>query len=108
MSCSHLRRRILQHTVMGETSSDIGIAALQDIHRQLQIEDGNSVLNQRSFSWVAHRLRQTISASQPNLQRGSASSEVTVITSVVNDVQADTAQVVRDLVFGNATAVGHA
>ena len=85
---------------------DIGLEALRQMHGRLQIEESWTVREPRSFTWVAHRLAQTVHASEMFASRGLRVSVVTVTTTVTNLVQQRRETLLGFLADFNMLAVG--
>jgi hypothetical protein len=90
------------------TATDIGLMALDLIHKQLMIDEPWTVREDRSFSWIAYRLLQTVQASPLRESREHQVSDVSVRTIVVRDVEAPPISVAEILAKQNAESVGSA
>lgn len=85
---------------------DAGLATLTRIFERLLIDEAWTVRRPRGFTWVAHRLAQSVDATAPFDSLGVMISPVTVRVPVVQGVQAPQEDV--ELLLGrmNADAVG--
>jgi hypothetical protein len=89
-------------------ASDIGSQALDAVYTLLHIDEAWTTRRPRSFDWIAHRLRQTISASEV-FQDGKISlSRLTASCVVVDNITADDRAVMDVLATLNRQALGSA
>jgi hypothetical protein len=70
------------------TRADLGQAALQTIFKDLQIDEKWSTHRDRAFTWIAHRMEQTITVSRPIQDDEVSLYLLTAETVVVNGVGA--------------------
>ena len=68
---------------------DIGLRAVDDLFEQLQIDDEWSTREDRMFSWLAHRLQQTVRASPTFVDGSLVLVRLEAHTVVVDKVTAD-------------------
>ena len=88
--------------------SDIGIEALERIHKALLIDDEWTEWGSRSFEWIGHRLKQRLNAS-PVFDDGDFHlSRLTAETVVVDEVSAPEDRVAAVLSDLNQHALGNA
>ena len=66
---------------------DVGINALNAIFKALLIDEEWAVRTERSFSWIAHRIQQTISAGKVIDDDGIRLSRLTANSVIVEDAQ---------------------
>ena len=53
-----------------KTTADIGPQVLNDVRRQLQVDDQWVVTEPQSFTWWGHRLRQKVAAEKATTRGG--------------------------------------
>jgi hypothetical protein len=88
--------------------SDVGLEALQKIHKELLIDEEWTERGERVFAWVGHRLRQTVKASKVFEDGGAVLSRLSAETVVVEEVTAAEENVLRVLSELNKHALGSA
>ena len=89
-------------------ASDIGLQALDAVYTLLHIDEEWTTRRPRSFEWIAHRLRQTISASEVFRDGKISLSRLTASCVVVDNVTADDQAVMDFLATLNRHALGSA
>jgi hypothetical protein len=99
---------LLSRTIPNEGGADAGLATAAGIHKTLMIDEPWTVWQARGFTWLPHRLQQTVSATRPFESRGVQVSCVEGCTPVVENVQAPAEQVDRLLAELNLMAIGSA
>ena len=85
---------------------DVGLAALEKIHKQLLIDEPWTVRGDREFSWIGHRLRQNVRASKQFDDDGISLSRLAASCVVVEGVTKPDRDVLRILSWVNRHAVG--
>jgi hypothetical protein len=93
---------------LARTMSDIGTQALDAIYKRLHIDEEWTTRKSRSFEWIAHRLRQTIEASEVFPDGKFSLSRLTASCVVVDNVTADEQAVMDVLATLNRQALGSA
>ena len=68
---------------------DIGLRAVDGLFEQLRVDDEWSTREDRMFSWLAHRLQQTVRASPPFTEGSLVLVRLEAHTVVVDKVTAD-------------------
>lgn len=88
--------------------SDVGLEALQKIHKELLIDEQWTERGERVFAWVGHRLKQRVRASKVFEDGGAVLSRLSAETAVVEGVTAAEEEVLRVLARLNRHALGNA
>lgn len=88
--------------------TDVGLAALDRIYRELQIDEPWTVRADREFSWIGHRLQQTVRASRLFDDQDLSLSRLAASVLVVEDVSEPETVVLSVLNAANRHAVGNA
>jgi hypothetical protein len=88
--------------------ADVGLSALEIIYKQLLIDDPWTIRGEGEFSWIGHRLQQTIRAGAPFEDEGITLSRLSASCVVVEGVTAPQGEVLRMLARVNRHAVGSA
>ena len=87
---------------------DIGLGAVDSLFEQLRVDDEWSNREDRMFSWLAHRLEQTVRASPPFTEGSLLLVRLEAPTVVVDKVSADKESVNRLLAVLNRHSLGSA
>ena len=87
---------------------DIGLRAVDGLFEQLRVDDEWSTREDRMFSWLAHRLQQTVRASPPFTEGSLVLVRLEAHTVVVDKVTADKKSVNRLLAVLNRHSLGSA
>jgi hypothetical protein len=87
-------------------ASDIGRQALDAVYTLLNIDEEWTTRRPRSFDWIAHRLRQTIAASEVFRDGKTSLSRLTASCVVVDNVTADDQTLMDFLAILNRHALG--
>lgn len=87
---------------------DVGLKALERIHRIQQIDESWTIRSKRQFAWIGHRLQQAICASTLFENDGTILSRLTASCITVDDVSRDDEVVLELLNTLNRHAVGNA
>ena len=87
---------------------DVGTTALELIFKKLLIDEEWATWSERSFSWIAHRLEQDVSASKLFEDDGIQLARLTATSVVVTDVSAPESEVLRQLARLNRHSIGSA
>lgn len=87
---------------------DVGLQALEEIYKVQQIDEPWTIRGERQFSWIGHRLQQTMSASKLFDDEGLTLSRLTASCVVVEDVSAPEDDVLHLLSRLNRHALGNA
>lgn len=88
--------------------TDVGLATLTDIHKQLLIDEPWTIRGDREFAWIGHRLQQTVRASDLFTDEDLSLSRITSSCVVIEDVSAPEQQVLSAMNQLNRHAVGSA
>ncbi len=88
------------------TSGNVGLAALEKVYKDLQIDDQWSEIQDNEFSWIAYRLSQSVKISEPREDNGVILYQVTAETLVVENIQAPDSKVLWLLAEVNRNAFG--
>jgi hypothetical protein len=86
----------------------IGRAALEKLHKELLIDELWTIRGDREFSWIGHRLKQTVRGSKSFQDDGITLSRLSATCVVVEGVSAPQADVLRLLSRMNRHAIGSA
>ena len=92
----------------GGLVDDVGLRALESIHRTLMIDEQWTIRGDRHFTWFAFRLAATIRAGEPVDSLGCVISRVTSTVPVVRNVQIAPQAAASGLLVLNREATGHA
>ena len=87
---------------------DVGLSALAKIYGHLLIDEQWAFWDQREFSWIGHRLQQTVQASLQFADGDLTLSRLAANCNVVDDVSEPPGSVLRTLSRMNRHAVGSA
>jgi hypothetical protein len=87
---------------------DIGLRAVYGVFEQLQVDDEWSNREDRMFSWIAHRLQQTMRASPVSVEGSLVLARLEAHTVVVDNVTVDQTSVNRLLALLNRHSLGSA
>ena len=74
---------------------DVGLTALETIHKLLLIDEPWTIRGERDFSWIGHRLTQNVSASKQFDGDGITLSRLSATCIVVEDVSAPQEEVLQ-------------
>ena len=88
--------------------NDVGLKALDVIHRTLVIDEPWTIRSERAFSWIGYRLAARVEASPLFMSLDIPLSRVTTMIEVVEDVGASAAEVEALLRTLNQLAIGAA
>ena len=88
--------------------TDIGTSAIDQVFKDLLIDDEWSTRDERAFSWIGHRLKQTVTAGKLFDDDGIVLSRLTASTVVAKEVEASEEDVFRHLARLNRHAIGSA
>jgi hypothetical protein len=88
--------------------SDIGTNALEKLFSDFLIDDEWSTREERAFSWIGHRLKQTVTAGKLFDDDGILLSRLTASTVIAREVKASEEDVFRHLARLNRHAIGSA
>ena len=88
--------------------TDIGLRVLDNIHRQLRIDEEWTTRKPRSFSWIGSRLEQTFHATELFEDADMLVCRVVARTPAVRQISASVADVQREVLLLNRLAVGSA